>query len=194
VLLGGLEYSPDFLAFAAAARQMGSKLLMDCQHREATLQTEGVIEALRAVDVFTPNLCEACKLTGLLDVEEAARQLAGITPLVVVKLGAQGALAAQGEQVVRVEGIHVKSVVDTTGAGDCFNAGFLYGYLKGESLESCLRYANLLGGISVTGHGVSQIPAREQVEALVAQYDALVAGEIDLPRQPGLGWSFKVKR
>jgi sugar/nucleoside kinase (ribokinase family) len=191
VLLGGLEYSPDFLEFAAAARQMGSKLFMDCQHREATLQTPGVVEALRAVDTFMPNQCEACKLTGLPDVEAAARQLAEMTPLVVVKLGAQGALAVQGEQVVHIPGIHVESVVDTTGAGDCFNAGFLYGYLRGESLESCLRYANLLGGISVTGHGVSQMPTREQVEALVVQYDALMEGEIDLPPQPGLGWSFK---
>jgi sugar/nucleoside kinase (ribokinase family) len=154
VLLGGLEYSPEFLEFAAAARQMGSKLFMDCQSREATLQTPVVVEALQAVDAFMPNKCEACKLTGLPDVEEAARMLATITPLVVVKLGAQGALAIQGEQVVRVPGIHVGTVVDTTGAGDCFNAGFLYGYLKGKSLESCLQYANLLGGISVTGHGL----------------------------------------
>jgi len=194
VLLGGLEYSPEFLEFATAARQMGSKLLMDCQCREATLQTPGVVEALRAVDVFTPNLCEACKLTSLLNVEDAARQLALFTPLVVVKLGAQGSLAVQGEQVVHAPGIKVETVVDTTGAGDCFNAGFLYGYLKGESLEGCLRYANLLGGISVTGHGVSQVPRREQVEALAGQYEALLEGEVDLPRQPGLGWSFKVKR
>ena len=194
VLLGGLEYSPAFLEFAAAARQMGSKLLMDCQHRQATLETPGVIEALQAVDAFMPNQGEACRLTGLSDVEEAARQLARFTPLVVVKLGAEGALAAQGEQITRAPAIHAGQVVDTTGAGDCFNAGFLYGYLKGESVETCLRYANLLGGISVTGHGVSQIPAREQVESLLAQYDALVEGEIDLPRQPGLGWSFKVKR
>ncbi len=194
VLLGGLEYSPAFLEFAAAARQMGSKLLMDCQHRQATLQTEGVMDALRAVDAFMPNQGEACRLTGLTDVEEAARRLASITPLVVVKLGAEGALAAQGEQMVHVPGIHARQVVDTTGAGDCFNAGFLYGNLKGESLETCLRYANLLGGISVTGHGVSQIPAGEQVEALMARYDALVEGEIELPRQPGLGWSFKVNK
>jgi sugar/nucleoside kinase (ribokinase family) len=189
-----LEYSPEFLEFAAAARQMGSKLFMDCQCREATLQTEGVIDALRAVDAFLPNKCEACKLTGLPDVEEAARRLAVFTPLVVVKLGEQGALAVQGEQVVRMPGIHVEAVVDTTGAGDCFNAGFLYGYLKGASLEGCLRYANLLGGISVTGHGVSQVPRCEQVEALVAQYDALMEGEVDLPPQPGLGWSFKVNK
>ncbi len=103
-------------------------------------------------------------------------------------------MAERHTHLVGTVGIHTGQVVDTTGAGDCFNAGFLYGYLKGESLETCLRYANLLGGISVTGHGVSQIPAGEQVEALMARYDALVKGEIDLPRQPGLGWSFKVNK
>jgi len=194
VLLGGLEYSPRFLEFAGAARQMGSKLFMDCQDRDVTLETPGVAEALRAVDVFLPNLCEACRLTGVLDVEAAARQLARFTPLVVVKLGGQGALAAWEEELVRVPAIHVERVVDTTGAGDSFNAGFLYGYLRGESVATCLRYANLLGGLSVTGHGVSQIPAREQVDALAAQYDALVEGKIELPHQPAMGWSFKVDK
>lgn len=194
VLLGGLEYSPRFLEFAMAARQMGSKLFMDCQDRDVTLQTPGVTEALRAVDVFLPNLCEACRLTGVLDVEAAARQLASWTPLVVVKLGGQGALAAWDDELVRVPGIHVEQVVDTTGAGDCFNAGYLYGYLKGESVSTCLRYANLLGGVSVTGHGVSQTLAREQVEALVTQYDDLVKGMVELPHQPAMGWSFKVDK
>jgi len=194
VLLGGLEYSPRFLEFAGAARQMGSKLFMDCQDRDVTLETPGVAEALRAVDVFLPNLCEACRLTGVLDFEAAARQLARFTPLVVVKLGGQGALAAWEEGLVRVPAIHVERLVDTTGAGDSFNAGFLYGYLRGESVATCLRYANLLGGLSVTGHGVSQIPAREQVDELAAQYDALVEGKIELPHQPAMGWSFKVDK
>ena len=192
VLLGGLEFDPRFRDFLTAARQMGTKLLMDCQSRDVTLETPGVVEALRAVDVFLPNHCEIQRLTGLEEVEAAARELTRYTPLVVVKLGSQGTLAAWGDESLLVPGIHVPQVVDTTGAGDCFNAGFLYAYLKGESVATCLKYANLLGGISVTGHGVSQVPRREQVEALVVQYDALVEGEVELPCQPNMGWSFKV--
>lgn len=194
VLLGGLEVDPRFTEFIDAACQEGTMLLMDCQSREATLETPGVSEALRAVDVFLPNRAEVQRLTGIVEVEAGARELARLAPLVVVKLGSQGALAVrEGEEILKVPGIHVPHVVDTTGAGDCFNAGFLYAHLKGEDLATCLKYANLMGGISVTGHGVSQVPKLEQVEALAARYDALVEGEVELPSQPGMGMSFKVK-
>jgi sugar/nucleoside kinase (ribokinase family) len=192
VLLSGLECSPAFLEFAKAAGEMGCKLFMDCQHRDVTLETPGIPDGLRALDAFLPNQEEACRLAGTPDVEGAARALARYAPLVVVKLGSRGALATRGEETVHVDSIHVPQVVDTTGAGDSFNAGFVYAYLKGESLETCLKYANVLGGISVTGHGVSQIPTHEQVEALIPQYAALIEGEVKLPRQPSMGWSFQV--
>jgi len=193
VLLGGLEIDPRFMEFLAAARQEGTKLLTDCQSRDVTLETPGVAEALQAVDVFLPNRSEVQRLTGMEDVDAASRRLAQLIPLVVVKLGSQGAMAVWGEETLKVPGIHVPQVVDTTGAGDCFNAGFLYAYLNGKDMATCLQYANLMGGISVTGHGVSQVPKLEQVEALAAQYEALVEGEVELPRQPGMGLSFKVR-
>jgi sugar/nucleoside kinase (ribokinase family) len=49
-------------------------------------------------------------------------------------------------------------VVDTTGAGDCFNAGFLYGHLNGNPLEQSLRYGNICGGLSTTGYGTEATP------------------------------------
>jgi sugar/nucleoside kinase (ribokinase family) len=191
VLLGGLEYSEAFVEFAKAAHAMGSKLVMDCQARDVTLKTPGITEALGIMDVFLPNQSEAQRLTGIDDTHAAARVLSRLAPLVVVKLGAEGALAAWGDETVHVPAIHIQHVADTTGAGDSFNAGFLYAYLKGKTIEECLKYGNILGGVCVTGLGVSQIPTREQVEMLVPQYEALVNGEVELPHQPGLGWKFK---
>jgi sugar/nucleoside kinase (ribokinase family) len=107
----------------------------------------------------------------------------------VVKQGSQGALAVSRKEKVFVPGIKVDRVVDTTGAGDCFNAGFLYGFLRGQSLDTCLKYANLCGGLSVTGYGVSQAPSGAQVEGLLDHYEALVAGAPHLiPKQPQIGF------
>jgi sugar/nucleoside kinase (ribokinase family) len=190
LLIGGLEYGPDFLEFAATARQLGITLVMDCQYRDVTLETPGVLDAIRAVDLFIPNCCETVRLTGAEDAIEGARILAQYIPFIVVKMGRKGAFALQQGTETMVPAIHVEKVVDTTGAGDSFNAGFLYGYLNGARLETCLKFANLMGGISVTGYGVSQIPNQDQLELLIDQYDKLVGGEAEFPTQPSLGLNF----
>jgi sugar/nucleoside kinase (ribokinase family) len=74
--------------------------------------------------------------------------------LVVVKDGARGAWVAHDDQVILSPGINAGAVVDTTGAGDCFNAGFLYGYVVERSAHALsARYGNICGGLSVTGVG-----------------------------------------
>ncbi len=194
LLFGGLCLGSDFVELAQKARELGIRVIMDCQYRDVDLQTEGVREALEVVDVFLPNLAEAQRLTGKDRVEGALEVLAGLTPVVVVKMGGEGAAAAAEGQIIRVPGIHIDEVVDTTGAGDSFNAGFLYGYLRGAPLETCLKYANLCGGISVTGYGVSQIPDGKQIDALLESYAALAAGNTGLiPRQPPLGLTCSCK-
>jgi len=191
-LVGGLEYGPAFLDFAAAARQLGITLVMDCQYRDVTLQTPGVIEALRSVDLFMPNCCEAFRLTGIHDTAESVRILAQYTPQVVIKIGREGSVAYSEGNGTRVPAIQVSRVMDTTGAGDSFNAGFLYGFLHGVPIETCLKYANLMGGACVTGFGVSQIPNREQLEELIVHYDQMVTGAGELPKQPSLGLDFSI--
>jgi len=163
LLMPYLAYQADAIRLMQLARQQGTFVYMDCQSNDATLQDAGVADAIRSVDVFAPNATEAQHLTGKGTVEEALACLAQLAPQVVIKLGQQGVIARQGAAVVRSAAIAVK-VVDTTAAGDCFNAGYLYGFLKGLPLEACLRYGNICGGLSTTRRGCQAAPTAKQVE------------------------------
>lgn len=176
VLLGGLAFGPDHLELAAAAHEVGALVYMDCQSHQATLENPQVVESLRAVDIFAPNEGEALELTGATTLTSALDRLAGLTRLVIIKRGGRGAIARTGPQVTWAPGLNVE-VFDTTGAGDCFNAGFLYGYLRGETLETCLKYGNICGGLSTTNHGAAAVPTAAEIEAWLQRYPELVNGE-----------------
>lgn len=127
--------------------------------------------ALRAtldwIDLFMPNAEEALHITQAPNVKAALEALARYIPLVVIKLGAQGAVARKGGVVVRQEPPPVQ-VVDTTGAGDSFDAGFVYGYLKGLSLSQSLQVACLCGALSTRMQGgTAGQPTIEEIEALL---------------------------
>ncbi len=83
---------------------------------------------------------------------QAARQLAGRTGVAAIKLGARGALAATGTELVRASAIPVQ-VADTVGAGDSFDAGFIYGFLQGWPLARVLRLATVCGALSTRDPG-----------------------------------------
>jgi 2-dehydro-3-deoxygluconokinase len=104
-------------------------------------------------------------LTGESDPEVAARQLAALGPeLVVVKLGGLGALALDGDAIVRVPGTPVERVVDPVGAGDAFAAGFLSGRLRGFTTEAALRLANRCGALAMLSPGdMESLPRWEEV-------------------------------
>lgn len=116
-------------------------------------QWEGGLEnVLRYVDVFLPNSREAQLITKTNDLEAAVLHLAKLVPLVVVKLGEQGALAQRGPERFRSAPVRV-DFVDPVGAGDSFDAGFLSQYVRGADLESCLAAGNMAGAFSTTMPG-----------------------------------------
>ena len=139
---------------------------------------EGIDPMLAATDVFLPNEREAALISGVMDPLEAARALvakadeagrdAGAGPLtVVVKLGADGALAVRGDEALRVPADQVE-VVDSTGAGDGFNAGFLFGYIEGRPLAECLALGVACGSLSVRAiGGVDGQATLEEAEGLL---------------------------
>ena len=146
---------------------------------------------LRAADVFLPNAAEARRIAGVEDVEAAALALArtgaagriGRRADVVVKLGADGALAARADgTVLRVPAMPVDPV-DTTGAGDSFDAGFLRAWLDGAELRDCLELGAVCGALSTRAvGGVDAQPTLAEAQAALA---ARRPG--DLTRETGAG-------
>ena len=123
---------------------------------------------LEAFDVLLPNAEEALRLAGRTDgdVEAAARELAARGPTVVVKLGAEGALAVHGGEITKVAAQPVEPV-DTTGAGDSFDAGFLAGRLNGANLAEALALGCACGALSTRrSGGTAGQPTLEEARAL----------------------------
>lgn len=107
---------------------------------------EGVVELLPLIDVFLPNEAEALAISRQTDVFSAAHSLAQHGSLVVIKRGENGALAAKGDRLweLRASESQIKPnhIVDTTGAGDNFDAGFLRAWLRAEKIDDCLTLAH----------------------------------------------------
>lgn len=128
---------------------------------------DGVLELLGRTDCFFPNSNEARAITGIDDVDVAAEALTEHGCVVAVKFGQGGGLAMWGDEVVRSRAIPAE-VVDTTGAGDTFDAGFIVGRLHGWSLERCLGLAVACGSLSTRAVGGTgaQPTLEEAVEAM----------------------------
>ncbi len=112
----------------------------------------GLREVLRFVDVLLPNEREACKIAGTGDLEAAIQKLSDLVPLLVVKLGRKGALAQRGKERFVSPAKNIIPV-DSVGAGDSFDAGFLHEYLRGADLQKCLARGNAAGALSTTRPG-----------------------------------------
>lgn len=133
-------------------------------------------EILRMVDVVTPNETEAQLLTGVhIETEADARQAAEVflskgVGQVVITLGAMGAFAMDRGKSELLPRLEVKAV-DSTGAGDAFNGGFVMAMAEGADLFTALRYGNVTGALSVTRMGTAPaMPHREEIEAMYQKY------------------------
>ncbi len=135
------------------ARAAGMTTSLDVQWDPAERWNFDAADILPWVDVFLPNEAEVRALTGEPDPVKGGLRLAGSGNLVVVKQGIRGATAIQGETVLHHPGFENNAVVDAIGAGDSFNAGFIFQFLQGKSIDECLSFANLMGAISTTAAG-----------------------------------------
>jgi len=100
-------------------------------------------EILKRTEIFMPNAAELRLLTEKDYRDGASEAIDAGVKVVVVKLGERGCYITDGDREVEVPAFPVKPA-DTTGAGDAFNAGFIYGYLKGMELEKCGRLGNFV--------------------------------------------------
>ena len=142
---------PDLPNLFRRAHSLGLTTSLDTNY-DPTEQWIGFDELLSVTDVFLPNQTEALSITKSSDVESASQQLATKAKLVIVKLGADGALACRRAEFSKSPPIPV-TVIDTVGAGDSFDAGFIYGYLNDWQIERSLRLACVCGALSTQQAG-----------------------------------------
>lgn len=142
---------PDLPDLFRRAHSLGLTTSLDTNY-DPSERWLGFDELLQTVDVFLPNKTEALSITQSAGLESAARQLANKCKLVAIKLGAEGAMLATKAEMISVPSIPVQ-VVDTVGAGDTFDAGFLYGYLHGWDLKKSLQLAAVCGALSTQAAG-----------------------------------------
>ncbi len=143
---------PDFPRLMAEARKKGLTTSFDPNSDPDEGRIEKITEVLKQTDILFLNEKEAKALTSQWDAKAACRRLARFCPFVVVKLGSQGAIAMRDGEFVEGAGFDVK-VVDTTGAGDSFAAGFVHAFLDGRETAECLAIGNACGALSATRAG-----------------------------------------
>lgn len=145
-----LKDNPDVIDMA---RHLGLTISLDPSWDDELIRRDtNFFEICSGVDIFLPNLEEGKALTGESSDETILRNLRKHFPLVVLKRGERGAMASAGSIHVAAAALPV-DVVDTTGAGDAFNAGFLHSWLQTSDLERSVAAGIEAGALSIQSAG-----------------------------------------
>lgn len=112
-----------------------------------------VADVLPHVDVFLPNETELKLLTGKDTMDEAIEAVKEYANILVIKRGNKGSVVFCEGQLVEMPAFLNKNVVDAIGAGDSFNAGFIYKFIQGKEIAECQKFGNLTGAVSTTAAG-----------------------------------------
>ena len=143
--IGELATLAEYPELVEDAHIAGKTVSLDCSWDDDVFAREDIDTLLRDVDIFLPNVAEFEQLKKLGFNVDSAR-------LCVIKLGALGARAVQNGKTFSCPAMDV-GVVDTTGAGDAFNSGFISAWLDGIELDACLQRGNECGARAVSGVG-----------------------------------------
>ncbi len=151
-----------------AAREGGASVSLDPNWDPSETWDGGLLALLPLLDYLFVNEQEARFIGRASDAETGARELAARGPEVAVKLGSEGGLlVSAGSQMIRREALVVETV-DTTGAGDSFDAGFMCGVLNGWEPARCLELACACGSLSVSVAGLEGQPTLDEALAAAA--------------------------
>ena len=143
----------DITRIFKKAKEKGMTTSLDIQWDPAEKWDFDYRETLPYIDVFLPNEAEIKALTGTNDPVDAIHKLKQYAKIIAVKSGDNGSLLWQDNNLVHKKAYTNEKVVDAIGAGDSFNAGFIYKFLMGGTAVDCLDFANLTGAISTTAAG-----------------------------------------
>ena len=171
VIVPGLPDDPEStFSYLEEMGRAGSIRACDCNHVERDLDDRPVAELISRLDLFLCNEKEAATLTRRSDPEQAAEVLGALCPEVVIKLGSRGALAVTGGKIQSEPAIGIEAI-ETTGAGDGFDAGYIYGLLKGMPALRRLRLGNVVGGcIAAELGGTTNAPSLEKILELEKKF------------------------
>jgi sugar/nucleoside kinase (ribokinase family) len=159
---------PGLRGLFARAHGFGLTTSLDPGFDPSERWERDILDTLTEVDVFLPNEVEVRAITGVEDIQDALRRLDNGRTRTVAKLGARGCMTLDGGRILAVPAFLVEPV-DTTGAGDSFDAGFLHAWLEGRPLADCLRWGAACGSLSTRGLGGTTRQATvEEVEQLIA--------------------------
>jgi len=142
----------DISKLFAKAKELGLSTSMDTNWDPDDKWGEDLTNALEYTDIFLPNDDEAIRIARAENLADAIEKLKSKVKVLVVKQGEAGAILCEGNKTYSSPGFKV-SAIETTGAGDSFNAGFLLKYLEGKDWTECLRYGNACGAIAVSAIG-----------------------------------------
>ena len=110
-------------------------------------------EILPYVSVFLPNENELMYLSGKNNLNEAINFIQKYTDIMAIKSGNKGSTVCFGDEIINLPAFLNESVIDAIGAGDSFNAGFIYKFIMGNSIPECQEFGNLTGAMSTTAAG-----------------------------------------
>jgi len=135
------------------AREMGLTTSFDMQWDPMETWELDIEDVLPYVNVFLPNETELRFLTGKKNLDNAIEAVRMYTDVLVIKRGNKGSIVVTKDRRSDLPPFLNKNVVDAIGAGDSFNAGFIYKYIQGKDITECQRFGNLAGAISTTAAG-----------------------------------------
>jgi sugar/nucleoside kinase (ribokinase family) len=168
-------YQGEFPELGSLAKRRGMSVSADAWGGSSWDGPGPLETALADLDVLLANEAEAIAMTGASDVRTAVAHLGEVCPVVAVKRGAEGSIGAAAGEIVEIPAEPV-APTDTTGAGDCFNGGFLLGWLLGLPFAESLTLATICGTRAVQAYGGYRgCPTRPELREL-----ALAKG-IELP-------------
>lgn len=148
----GKKEHRKYMDFVCKLRSRGITVSADVGWDSTGEWYKGIFEFISNLDVFFINKVEAQNYTKCWDVRYALDKLSNYCGNVAIKLGPEGAVSKWKGRAAK-EPTYDSPVVDTTGAGDSFNAGYLYGYLSGASQDDCLKFGNACGTSSISKMG-----------------------------------------
>lgn len=165
-----LMHPGGFLPVYRRLKAEGTKLVLDTGWDEE-LSFSKYGEYLELADYYTPNRKEAMQITGASTPETAAERLRVYFDQVVVKVDKDGCIGMDGSKMFFVPSIDEFRNVDSTGAGDAFLAGFVYGLMHDCELRQCIAYGNITGGKAVTAVGaLSAYVTESELQAYYEKY------------------------